>query len=66
MPSFEEMMRAELGNMKENLRRCEVILSKAGKDTHFGKYMEGHVDELKSRIFVLETYLNVYGKGERG
>lgn len=66
MPSFEEMMRGELGNMKENLRHCEVMLSRIGKDTNFGNYMQGHVDELRARIFVLETYLKVYGKGERG
>lgn len=66
MLSFEERMRGELECMKESLRHSEIMMEKAGRASNFGSYMEGRVDELKSRIFILETYLNVYGSGERG
>lgn len=66
MPSFEEMMQVELENMKESLRHAEIMMERAGKDSNFGSYMEGHVDELKARIGIIETYLKVYGRRERG
>lgn len=66
MPSFEEMMQVELENMKESLRHSQIMMERAGKDSNFGSYMEGHVDELKARIGILETYLKVYGRRERG